>query len=156
MNAQDIEIAVANYYGYRQNIIIPNLSWGADFGHECDMIIMRPSGSITEVEIKISKSDLKADFKKGHNHASKYIRYLFYAYPETMSDCDTLIPYGAGIFHIVKLELQNGGHYLSCKQIRGAVGNKTVPLNDKQKINIMRLGYMRIWSLKQHLKEKRY
>ena len=50
--------------------------------HECDILTVSPSYWATEVEIKISLSDLKADFKKKHNHLSNAIKYFYYCIPE--------------------------------------------------------------------------
>ena len=60
----EIELAIAKYYGTREHIIVPNISWGFDYMHECDMFIIKKSGYAVEVEIKRSKNDLINDFKK--------------------------------------------------------------------------------------------
>ena len=33
----EIETAVANYFGYRRQIIVPNVWWGLGFNHECEI-----------------------------------------------------------------------------------------------------------------------
>ena len=53
----EMEVAIAAYFGFRQNIIVPNISWGF-MNHEADMFIVRKSGYAIEIEIKRSKSDL--------------------------------------------------------------------------------------------------
>jgi hypothetical protein len=96
----DIEVAIAKYYGVRKNIIVPNISWGFHWMHECDMFIVTKAGIATEIEIKISKSDLLADFKKGHDHKDRAgrITYFYYAMPETLYEkCKDIIPKEAGI-----------------------------------------------------------
>ena len=40
---QDIEIAVAKLFGYRSHLIVPNISWGLDFKHELDLLILTPA-----------------------------------------------------------------------------------------------------------------
>ena len=69
-----IEVALANHFNYRLNLIVPNISWGAFIWHECDLFIVSKAGYCTEIEIKISKSDLKKDFEKKHNHESDKIK----------------------------------------------------------------------------------
>jgi len=69
----EIEERVAQYFGPRECIIVPNISWGINI-HECDLLIIRKSGYGIEVEIKISKSDLIADAKKGHHHHDRMDR----------------------------------------------------------------------------------
>ena len=58
-----MEIALARFINPRVNLVVPNVSWGF-FNHECDLISISKSGFATEYEIKVSKSDLKADKKK--------------------------------------------------------------------------------------------
>src|SRR5579862_3375322 len=42
-------------------VIVPNCSWP---GSECDLLIVTPNLRLIDVEIKISRSDLRADFGK--------------------------------------------------------------------------------------------
>jgi len=72
LKTSDIEFAVAKYFNFRKNLIVPNVSWGFNI-HECDLLIVRKSGYAIEVEIKISKSDFKADFKKIHKRLGVYV-----------------------------------------------------------------------------------
>ena len=81
----EMEIAVMRWLGIRQNLVVPNVSWGL-LNYEADVVSVTPSGYATEVEIKVSKADLLADFKKGHSHDSKLFKYLYYAVPEEMQD----------------------------------------------------------------------
>jgi len=97
MTTQQIEVAVARKFGARQNIIVPNVSWGMNI-HECDLMIIRPSGFAVEVEIKTSMSDLKKDFLKKHKHESVMIKEFYYAFPKEMLEKGIkLIPEKAGI-----------------------------------------------------------
>ena len=79
-----IEVAVAHLIGYRANVIVPNLFWGLGLKHEADLIVMDSGDRLTEIEIKISLQDLKADFKKEHAHKSKLISRLVYAVPKNL------------------------------------------------------------------------
>lgn len=64
LSVKEIEsIIVAYLGGVRTNIIVPNLSWGF-LNHEADLIAVDKNGYLTEVEIKRSFEDFKADFKK--------------------------------------------------------------------------------------------
>lgn len=68
-----------NAYLSRYNYIIPNVY--IDLGsHEMDIFALRKSGLLDEVEVKISVSDFKADFKK-----SVTIQYPFPVYNEGSS-----------------------------------------------------------------------
>ena len=42
-------------------VIVPNCNWT---GNECDLLVVTPDLRIIDVEVKISRSDLKADTKK--------------------------------------------------------------------------------------------
>jgi hypothetical protein len=151
MTARDIEIAVANFFNYRVNIIVPNVSWGF-FSHmmEADLIIIRPSGWAVEIEIKTSASDIKRDTKKKRHQCEKYyhpdqglIQRKYFAVPTKLSEHPD-IPDTAGI-----LAVDDNG---SVKTVRPASINKyarkLTPIeNDK----LLRLGCMRIWTLKEAL-----
>lgn len=143
----EMEVAVANHFGYRQNIIVPNISWGFHI-HECDLLILRKSGHCLEVEIKISKADLKKDKEKSHGHVDYYdrVRELWFAIPEGMSNCIEDIPEKAGILVVYMHEWLNR---YCCKRIRDAkVNSKSVKLYENEQLALARLGTMRIWSLK--------
>jgi hypothetical protein len=141
----DMELAIANLFGIRQHIIVPNLSWGFA-NHECDLAVIRPSGYLVEVEIKRSVSDFRADFSKKHNHDDKRIKELFYAFPEELiKHVESEVPANWGIICVYFLRTK---YY--ARIIRNPVPKQNcVPLNDSEQLKIMRLGCMRIWKLKQ-------
>jgi hypothetical protein len=141
----EIEVRVARYFGYRECIIVPNISWGISL-HECDLLIVRKSGYGIEVEIKISKSDLKADAKKRHHHYDRLDRLseLYFAIPDYMKDCIDLIPERAGI-----LILNRNDFGLQIRTLRKAIINKNRrKFTDIEMLKIAHLGTMRIWNLK--------
>ena len=143
----EIETAVANYFGIRENIIVPNISWGANI-HECDLLIIRKSGYGIEVEIKISKSDIKADLKKGHNHVDYFnrIKEFYFAIPDYLEDCLSLIPDNAGIISVSK-NMIAGTLYTQCRTIRKCKMNKNASkFCDNEILKIAHLGTMRLWS----------
>jgi hypothetical protein len=140
MNSIELELAIATYFNSRINLIVPNVSWGLNI-HECDMLIVTPSNCCYEVEIKTSRSDLRADLKKGHGHNSKLIRKLFFAMPIEMESDIELVPERAGIILVGELGI--------IKKIREAkINTDSIKVTDKQKFQIARLGAMRIWNLK--------
>ena len=145
LKAIDIELAVAYHFGIRTNLIVPNVSWG--FGvHECDLLIVTPHGYVSEVEIKITESDLIADQKKRHNHCSEKIKYLWFALPKDLAESlyiQNLIPERAGI-----ISVHEGS---CCLRIRKPVKNGSYKLSDYERYTIARLGAMRIWGLKEKI-----
>jgi hypothetical protein len=150
----EMEVAIAKYFGIRQHIIVPNISWG--FGmHECDLFIIKKTGIAVEVEIKRSKSDLLADFKKGHNHydRQKRITEFYFAFPESIYEkCKDLIPEGAGIITCYRWidykDRDQVGTHTKRQPMRIKGARK---LTEKEQLKIASLGTMRIWSLKEKI-----
>jgi hypothetical protein len=140
MTALDIEIAVAKFFGYASNIIVPNVYLNKC---ECDMVIISPSGYVTEVEIKVSKSNLKKDSDKNYNaHNSYKVKRFFYAVPLELMNCE-YTPSDAGLIVV---------NNRFAKIVRPAKVNKSSKkLNQDQVFDIARLGCMRIWRLKENL-----
>ena len=64
----------------RSDIMVPNLSWGF-LPYEADFVVLTKSGYLTEVEIKRSWEDFKADFNKVHRHDDERIYHFFYCVP---------------------------------------------------------------------------
>lgn len=141
MTAKHIEYSVASLFGYRQNNIVPNVSWGAGL-HECDLLIILKSKWAVEVEIKISKSDMKADLKKKHNHKSIKIGELYYAMPKDIYEqCKDLIPEHAGI---ITVDEYNRASFARCAKKNPDARKMT----DEEISGILRLGNMRTWSMR--------
>ena len=141
----EMEVAISNKFGFRTNIIVPNVSWGLHGMHECDIFIIKSSGYCIEVEIKRSKSDLLADFKKGHHHIDKRIKEFYYCLPESlMKTCEEHIPKGAGI--ITCRRYGNGVHATIFRD--PTPRRDAVKLTNAEQFKVAKLGTMRIWSLK--------
>jgi len=148
----EIELACANRFNYRQNIIVPNISWGAGM-NECDLLVIKPNGYMIEIEIKRSVADFKADFKKKHEHNRLKTREFYYCFPiKLLEKIEKLIPEDCGIITIST----NYNDHITANYHRFAErNNKAIKLSDKQIINISRLGCMRIWPLKRKIIHKR-
>ena len=159
MTTLEIEIAMMNYIGVRQNIIVPGISWGMTLGnkslHECDLLSLTKSNYATEIEIKISRADLKKDKHKKHGHNHNHIKYLWFAVPEKLKDLALEeIPERAGLY--VLDYYRNGRIYVSVAR-QATVNPKAEKWTDAERQNLMRLGAMRILNLKklvQKLKKK--
>lgn len=140
----EIEKACAVIWGWRQNMIVPNISWGAGI-HECDLLVLSKAGWATEIEIKVSRSDLKKDAEKKHGHDSKKIKYLYFAIPDKLLNCIEFIPERAGIIAVY----DNGSYGFRATVHRQPEANKeATKWTDKDRSNLGRLGCMRIWQLK--------
>lgn len=148
LTASKIEIALANFFDFRRNIIVPNVSWGL-LTHECDLLVITKSGYASEVEIKVSKSDLKRDLLKSHGHYSNLIKRLFFAIPEGLVKFQEFIPERAGIIQVIRGNL---GYGYGCKILKRAKINKYAkPLSTNEIIQLGRLASIRMWCLKKTL-----
>jgi len=153
VTTDEMEIAIAKHFGIRTHIIVPNLSWGF-FSHECDLFLIRRSGFGFEVEIKRSKSDMQADFKKNHGHVDRKnrITQLYYAFPaELLPKVEELVPEECGIIIVDRAD-RFGRDYIYARLHKEAKRKKGAKrLTDKEILKITRLGCMRIWTLKDKL-----
>ena len=154
----EMECALALWFDYRVNLIVPNVHWGMNM-HECDLLIVSKAGYVTEVEIKISRADLRADAKKWHGHqggiAKRVIKYLYFAVPEDIiasggvlkEDVMVMIPERAGILTVRPGEIDNVGPRI--RRIREPTVNKHASkMPDSERYKVARLGALRIWNLK--------
>lgn len=145
MKTIDMELALARYFGVRTNLIVPNVSWGMDT-HECDLFILTPSGYGREVEIKISKSDLIRDKEKNHGHLSSKIKFLDFAIPDYLEEFIYEIPDRAGVILV-----DSKTKWRWCKRVRKPVRNSKYKYSDEERLQLARLGAMRIWGLKRKI-----
>jgi hypothetical protein len=128
--------------------------------HECDILVLTQSGYAYEVEIKISASDLKADLKKQHHHRSNKIKMLYFAIPKYLEPYKEFIPTTAGIMVVERIfddtricgepEYKSTGWRDTMTVIRAPhVNREASKWEDKDRLELMRLSTMRIWSLKE-------
>ena len=136
-------------FSFTQHLIVNRTKWLVN--HEADMLVLSDSGYITEIEIKISKSDFKADFKKNHHHESGYVKYLYYAVPEFLKEWALEnLPEGAGL-----VSVSPEHHVMRPRIIKGAEARKNVrKITDKMRLDFMRLMAMRYWSRQIAIRKK--
>jgi len=88
MTIEQIESLLVAYpdspFYCRQHLVIPNVDWGF-LNHEADLLIVSKAGYLTEVEIKRTWADFKADFKKKHTHYDSKLSHFYYAVPEKIA-----------------------------------------------------------------------
>lgn len=159
IHSGQMEVAVANLIGYRTHTIVPNVSWGLGLRHECDMLVLDDKDRFTEIEIKVSKSDLKADFNKGHGHYSGIITRLIYAVPtDLLETAKELVPPKCGIIEVLTIPPKDKTWLPvhRAQWIRRCRHRKPDrPVTDETIRKFMMLGCMRIWSLKTCLYRKK-
>jgi len=148
-----MEIALSSWLDYRANLIVPNVYWGMPGFHECDLLVVSKAGYLTEIEIKITRADLRADAKKWHGHNSNRIKRLFFALPEYLESAIDLVPERAGII-LVRPNVPDVDPIWTprCREIRPAQRNKIAQkISDADRYKIARLGALRIWNLTRKL-----
>lgn len=154
LTIDEIELAIVNstLFNKRNDIFVPNVSWGL-LNHEADLVIMTKSGYLTEIEIKRSWEDFKADFKKDHKHEDERVYKFYYLIPVSIKD--KVIEF---------LETMHGNNGLLPSVLSysedGAISgvNTQHPFTKKgrklfleEQLTIARLGCMRVWNLKKKL-----
>lgn len=143
LTTPELEIALANYLNIRANIIVPNIHWGL-LPYETDLFVLSKTGYATEIEIKVSAGDLKADKLKKHTHSSPLVRKLYFAMPDCLEKHITHVPAKAGILLV--------DYYGRVKEIRKPQINTAArKLTDKEIHQVLRLGNMRTWNLRKKL-----
>jgi len=147
MKTLEMEVLLARHFNFRQNIIVPNVSWGLFFRHELDLLIITKARYGYEVEIKVSKQDLIKDREKPHKHESKRIKGLWFAIPQSLFKYQEHIPERAGI--IVVNEDRNVSSWLRCERERYPKTMNKYKFKDSEIMKLCRLGTMRIWALKE-------
>lgn len=158
MTTPEMEKLIYTYFESGSLAIVPKVTknngwldtevmiWKNIVNHECDMLIVTKNRYLTEVEIKISLSDLKADFKKEHQHKDENIKNFYYAFPEEMKEkALELIPKDCGILIAVKKECGTPYRKIECYR-KPKINKEAKPINDIVLLRIYRLGYLRYWN----------
>lgn len=144
MKCLDIECAVSNYFNPRVNLCIPNVSWSF-LHYEADLLVLTKSAYLYEIEIKVSKADLKKDLDKRHRHDHRKISKVYFAIPEGLLKHSDLIPEYAGILV--------ADESWFCRKEREAPKRHHYKLSDQEVTSLYRLGALKLWTAKRKLKE---
>jgi hypothetical protein len=148
LSSGQMEIAVMRYFNPRLNICVPNISWGLDL-HECDMLVLTPSGIAYEVEIKVSRADLLKDKSKSHGHYNKKIGRLYFCVPAALADFAMQhIPERAGLLTV------ESPSFLWARKAREAKLSGDYRWTSQQRYKLMHLGCMRLLPLIENLQRR--
>jgi hypothetical protein len=106
LTAGEMQRILFSHYLRSDIIICPNTE---AIGWEADLVVVQPTDYVAEIEIKISRSDFKADFKKeikhqqlaggGRTHWRGGPNQFFYAVPAGMVRLDE-VPAYAGLIYV--------------------------------------------------------
>lgn len=155
LSIHEIELAIAQVFGIRNNIIVPNVSWGFFATHEADLVIINKTGYMTEVEIKRSWQDFLNDFKKHTTHDEGKVMWKYFALPESL--CEKAWRYlrdnGHRDWGVIEY-FEDGSARIARHpdNVMSRIASKKLFLEEK--LSIARLGCMRIWSLKEKLNKQ--
>ena len=164
MTADEVQYALTysqnSPFYIRSHFVFPNIHWGLGFRHELDLLSVSMKTYIgTEIEIKVSKSDIKADLDKQHKHDDERLRQLYFAVPIELHEAAfEFCPERAGIITIYRNNKAEWKHLTyQCVIRRKAKPRKHYkPFTEAEIFQLLRLGNMRYWSMfsKQFLKAK--
>ena len=146
----EMEVAIAEMYGVAKHLIVTNVSWGMDM-HECDILVLRPTGYALEIEIKRSLADMKKDAEKKHGHVDRQnrLKELYFAFPDDICEkCTVHLPAGAGVILVSRKTTGN----VRAKIIKPATPVKNArPFDEKEISQLQRLAAMRAWTAKRRI-----
>lgn len=132
------------FHARKHIAVVPNVSWGL-LPWEADLIVCSKAGYLTEVEIKISMSDWKADLLKAKHRASwpelaMIKRFYYAAPPELASRYDELaLDSKIGVIAVA----ESGITVL--REARDRPGFRK--LTEKEIMKILRLAAIKAWRL---------
>jgi hypothetical protein len=160
MDAWTVEMAIRRHIDHRQTIIIPEISvpfetgrpgWGGRpsmDAYRADFIRVSSCGYATEIEVKVSISDWKADLKKSKvGKLPPWISMFVYAVPEELGIPD-FVPSHAGVWHVTKgINARYGGEETKVRVARAPkrIGDQKIPSEILDRWN--RSMYYRYWDL---------
>ncbi len=154
MTTLQIEIALMRGLEFTKNLMVPTVKAGGLVRFETDMLMLSKAGYATAIEIKISKSDLKADSKKAHikntgkviygkSWKEKYfpkVKYFYYAVPDDLLELAlTTVHKDFGIYTV-------RGKSIFIARPAKVISN--YKWNDKERYALARLGALRIFGYK--------
>ena len=157
MNEFIIQNALYNHLLFKgHELIIPNIYLSGGAWSEADLISVTKAGYISEYEIKISRADFRADFKKRKHHLFEkgqfcFQRYFWFATPSGLVKTDE-IPKYAGHIEVVKTNRLNPEFKCIEKKKPKRLDGKKINTHQKEKIC---RGYMfRFWEMRNRLENK--
>ena len=171
LTTQEIEeMIIRREVSLRNEIAIPNLSWGM-LEYEADLVVINKTGYMREYEIKRSFQDLKADFKKKCYHDAEQVYQFFYVLPISIKDkalelfrmhqADEVYikAFGESTEHYEALPAvifyDDEGHIVDRTGFGGNLHGKHRKLFLEEKLTITRLLSIRYWCLRLKKQEQK-
>jgi hypothetical protein len=123
------------------------VSYGLLIRGEADLICVTKAGVFHEVEIKVSRSDLRADLRKRRAHEDPLISFVWFAVPEELEkDALELLHERFGIVAVCEQPKRPGLTWTKVvRRPKKSEHCKGKPSPDTI-IKLLRLGVMRMWT----------
>jgi len=153
MTAKEVQHALTysqrSPFFIRSHYVVPEVYWGMGFHHRLDLLsITMDTRSGTEIEIKVSKSDLKKDLEKEHKHVDYRIKQLYFAGPIELQEAFfEYAPPRAGIITVYYNDKSKYHPYQCTVRRRPKPQKNWHKFTDEEIFALLRLGNMRYWSL---------
>lgn len=137
-----IRFALARYFNWRQHVMMSE--WTID-GGIADLLFISRSGYATEIEIKISRADWKADrHKQKFDRERPHIARFFYAVPETLADSQPeWTPEYTGL--LIVRAAHNSYSFDEVTEARAAIRRPAQKMSDREIARVHRSAYFRFW-----------
>lgn len=136
-------------FPYSRFIAVENVSWGF-VTWEADLLACSSSGYLYEVEIKVSIADLKRDRSKRRwvvgSGINERVRGMWFAMPPEIwahKDAAAAVPADCGV---IVVDLNAETYSGACRIERPCKRQPARKLNDRECLQLARLGVMRYWS----------
>lgn len=137
-----------NLFDFTAYACVPNVTYGLGYSlnHECDLLCMSKAGVLHEVEIKVSKADMRADKRKHYDHWCPLVSFVWFAVPLGLEECALQeVDNRFGIVVVADV-----GNHFSTRVVRRPKHNPiAVKPTPEQREKLLRLGVMRMWSRRQ-------
>ena len=171
-NERAIARALARQTFHRKYlVVVPNCMWT---GHECDLLVVTENLRVVDVEIKISRADLKADAAKAkwwHRFGTAYkgvgpdgravyetptpdalewprrVWKHYYALPADIWTPDLLAALPSPHSGVILLKRHNSqaGNVIATVERRATPNREAKPISPAAAIDIARLASLRMW-----------
>lgn len=147
----------------RSLVIVPNCTWT---GHECDLLVITADLRVIDVEVKISRADLRADAAKdkwfhgwnwrvdgpdrsGHDQRRRRqwprrVWKHYYAMPRPIWDASLFDCLPSTTSGVLLMSLRAGAVYVTCER-RATPCRDADRLDAADAVDIARLASLRMW-----------
>lgn len=148
LTVEEIQLALLTCDSFhpRRNIAVGNVSHGL-LSYEADLLVMSKAGYLTEIEIKRTWEDFRADFRKKHSHDDEIINGLYYCVPNELATkvVDFLDEKEYGVSGVIGYTEEKQLHWYRTEFgfLKSHSSGRKLFLEEQ--LQLARLGAMRVW-----------